>query len=125
MNPEARAKLIIGMTEYVLMVHADWFGLWGICGNIFRGVMERSLPDDVSHLNGRLYVSITLLWPYPHAILVSEFKSKADLIDTLLASQVSSAVLPTPVPPRVNQLIVCRAPDTTAALLLPLWTLPP
>jgi hypothetical protein len=87
-NPEARHRLICGMLEYVCEVHADWPGMWGICGIATRRVLEHALPEDVSSLNGRLFVSITVLWPYPHAILVSEFTSKEDLIDTLIASQV-------------------------------------
>jgi hypothetical protein len=86
-HPEARDQLIGGMLEYVCEVHADWAGMWGICGPVCRGVLNRSLPDDISGLNGRLFVTVTVLWPYPHCQLVSQFASKQDLIETLLASQ--------------------------------------
>lgn len=85
--PKARDLLIGGMLEYVCEVHADWAGMWGICGPVCREVLNRSLPDDVSNLNGRLFVTVTVLWPYPHCKLVTQFDSKQDLIETLLASQ--------------------------------------
>ena len=86
-NPEARHRLICGMLEYVCEVHADWPSMWGICGIATRRVLEHALPEDVSTLNGRLFVAVTCLTPFPHSQLVSDFKSKQDLIETLLASQ--------------------------------------
>ena len=82
-----RRAIIQGMLEYVCEVYADWTGMWGICGIATRGVLERALPDDVSALNGRLFISVTVLTPWPHSVLVSEFANKQDLIETLLASQ--------------------------------------
>lgn len=84
---EARLRIISGMLEYVCEVHNDWMGLWGCCGTATRHVLEHALPEDISSINGRIFIAVTVLFPYPHCELVSEFKSKADLIETLLASQ--------------------------------------
>lgn len=81
-----RERLLGGMLEYVCKVFADWGGMWGLCGEVSREVLERALPDDVSSLNGRLFVSVTILWPWPRNELVSTFESKGDLIDALIAS---------------------------------------
>jgi hypothetical protein len=86
-NMEARLRIISGMLEYVCEVHNDWIGMWGLCGTATRQVLENALPEDVSTINGRIFIAVTVLLPYPHCQLVSEFKSKQDLIETLLASQ--------------------------------------
>ena len=84
---DARKKLIGRMLEYVCEVHQSWVGMWGICGPVTKRALEAALPDDVSTLNGRLFISVTVLAPWPHSTLVSEFASKEDLIETILASQ--------------------------------------
>jgi hypothetical protein len=45
------------------------------------------LPDD-AHIrcSGRLYISITKLFPYPHNRIVSNYPTRNDLIEAILAS---------------------------------------
>lgn len=85
-NPVAREGITEGLLEYVCQVYDGWFGMWGLCGAACRQILEDSLPEDVSPLNGRLFVSVTVLTPFPHNELVSTYSSKEDLISTLLAS---------------------------------------
>jgi len=79
--------LIEGIMCYLERVHDDWWGMWGVCGEYSRDLLTAALPDDIRAVNGRVHVSITVLLPVPHTVLVSEFYSKQDLIDALIASQ--------------------------------------
>lgn len=52
--------------SFLVQVHDDWWGMWGVCGEVTRELLQRALPDDISILNGRLHVSVTVMLPYPH-----------------------------------------------------------
>lgn len=52
--------------SYLESVHDNWWGMWGICGEYSRDLLQDTLPDDVSVVNGRVHIAITVLLPYPH-----------------------------------------------------------
>ncbi|EFP02535.1 hypothetical protein CRE_02372 [Caenorhabditis remanei] len=56
-----------------------------VIGERLRRVVERFVPDDVSKANDLLYVSVTRLKTWKNE-LISQFYSKSDLIDCLMAS---------------------------------------
>uniref|UniRef100_A0A7S2SJ03 PNPLA domain-containing protein n=2 Tax=Rhizochromulina marina TaxID=1034831 RepID=A0A7S2SJ03_9STRA len=86
-NRHVSDLLIEGIMCYLERVHDDWWGMWGVCGEYMRDLLVEALPDDISAVNGRVHISITVLVPYPHNVLVSEFLSKQDFVDALIASQ--------------------------------------
>lgn len=47
--------------SYIDRVHGDWMGLWGCCGEFFRDMLQEALPEDISYINGRVHVSITVI----------------------------------------------------------------
>lgn len=57
---------------------------------IVRRGLENSLPDDahdvINNREGSVTVGITQLFPRPKGVFVSEFNSRADLIEVLLGS---------------------------------------
>ncbi|EGT57162.1 hypothetical protein CAEBREN_22861 [Caenorhabditis brenneri] len=56
-----------------------------VIGDRLRKVVERFVPDDISKANGLLFVSVTRLKTWKNE-LISNFTSKSDLIDCLMAS---------------------------------------
>lgn len=56
-----------------------------VIGDRLRKVVERFVPDDVSKANGLLFVSVTRLKTWKNE-LISNFTSKTELIDCLMAS---------------------------------------
>jgi hypothetical protein len=57
-------------------------------GQFCRYLLHSLLPEDAHLLvKGRLFISISLLLPFPHNVLRSEFISREDLIDAVIASQ--------------------------------------
>ena len=47
-DQERRRCVAVGLLDYTGEVHADWGGMWGVCGEACRGVLEGALPDDIS-----------------------------------------------------------------------------
>ena len=86
-NPTTRERFMTLMMQYVARVHDGWLANWGTYGLVAKDILEETLPEDVSPFNNRLFVSLTCLVPFPHNVLVSNFRSKTDLIEALLASQ--------------------------------------
>lgn len=56
-----------------------------VIGERLRRVVERFVPEDISKANDLLYVSVTRLKTWKNE-LISQFYSKSDLIDCLMAS---------------------------------------
>jgi|Transcript_7498 hypothetical protein len=65
-----------------------FFGHATTVGQFCRYLLHATLPED-AHLSvrGRLYISISSLLPVPHNTLISEFASREDLINAVIAAQ--------------------------------------
>ncbi|KAJ9514702.1 hypothetical protein QJQ45_028417 [Haematococcus lacustris] len=62
-------------------------GTAGRIRGVLQAAMERHLPDNAHQLcSGGLFVGISELLPYPRHVQVSQFPSRAALIDALLTS---------------------------------------
>eukprot|EP00928_Gymnodinium_smaydae_P056311 TRINITY_DN39710_c0_g1_i1.p1 TRINITY_DN39710_c0_g1~~TRINITY_DN39710_c0_g1_i1.p1 ORF type:complete len:323 (+),score=37.85 TRINITY_DN39710_c0_g1_i1:57-1025(+) len=79
-------ELVSGSLDYCICMRKQPLMTWGLLRNIFRRLMNDHLPDTLSCINGRVHISLTYLFPTPHNVLISEFHSKSDLIDCVLAS---------------------------------------
>lgn len=74
------------LLNYCVDVFQRPFHMWGLCRHVFRKFLAKYFPEDISRAQGRVHVSITYLFPYPHNALISEFADKSDLIECILAS---------------------------------------
>ncbi|PNW75545.1 hypothetical protein CHLRE_12g530950v5 [Chlamydomonas reinhardtii] len=55
--------------------------------SVLRRVLEKALPDDIhERCNGRAHLAVTRLWPEFTPQTISSFRSRTDVIDTLLTS---------------------------------------
>lgn len=77
------------ITEWTLELMADCrqAGTRGRLGDALVAALERGLPDDAhERIRDRAFIAVTRAFPFVQPLLVSEFSSKADLIEGLLAS---------------------------------------
>jgi len=72
--------------KYCVDIHNSWISNWGKCGNIFRILLQKTLPEDISIIQNRLYISVTILTPLPKQRYISRFNDKQDLINNLIAT---------------------------------------
>ncbi|KXZ51255.1 hypothetical protein GPECTOR_13g742 [Gonium pectorale] len=55
--------------------------------SVLRRVLEAALPDDIhERCEGRAFLAVTRLWPELQPQTISSFRSRRDVIDTLLVS---------------------------------------
>ena len=55
-------------------------------GQYCRYLLNKLLPEDAhKRCNGRVFLSVTKLFPTPHNVIISEWHSREDLIDCILA----------------------------------------
>ena len=64
-----------------------WLGCMFDSKEFYYDLWNNYLPED-AHIrcSGRLYISITKLFPYPHNQIVNHYPTRDDLIQTILAS---------------------------------------
>eukprot|EP00808_Paulinella_micropora_P008027 g4507.t1 len=71
----------------VTEAHSHVFGAAGRMTHIVETGLRALLPWDAhKQATGRLHVSVTVLTPWPHNLIVSRFETREKLIATLLAS---------------------------------------
>lgn len=64
-----------------------WLGCMFDRKEFYYDLWNTYLPEDAHvRCSGRLYISITKLFPYPHNRIVSHYETRNDLIETILAS---------------------------------------
>jgi hypothetical protein len=64
-----------------------WLGCMFDSKQFYYDLWNNYLPEDAHvRCSGRLYISITQLFPYPHNRIVSHYPTREDLIQTILAS---------------------------------------
>jgi len=72
----------------IAMLHRDsWLSNLTTVGNKCRYLLHGVLPED-AHVKctGRCFISVTSLVPVPHNVILTEYESRDDLIDAVIAS---------------------------------------
>ena len=72
----------------IACLHRDrWWTNFSTVGNKCRFLLQDVLPEDAHvRCTGRCFISITSLFPVPHNVIVTEFETRDDLIDAVIAS---------------------------------------
>lgn len=72
----------------IAALHRDlWLHNFTTVGSKCRFLLQDVLPEDAhERCTGRCFISITSLLPIPHNVILTEFESRDDLIDAVIAS---------------------------------------
>mmetsp|Transcript_22230 Transcript_22230/g.58004 ORF Transcript_22230/g.58004 Transcript_22230/m.58004 type:complete len:287 (-) Transcript_22230:204-1064(-) len=61
--------------------------IWGAVDPILRSTFDKLIPDDGHKVcTNRIGIVITRVWPKPGSLVVTQFESKQDLIESIIAS---------------------------------------